>query len=53
MNLCSLIEELQRIKFVLNDIENCEDGGEMISISQSLACDIESLEDKLMEEGVE
>jgi len=53
MNYNYLISEMQRIKHMLNDMENCEDGCEMIAISQELACDIESLEDKLMEEGVE
>lgn len=41
------VTELQRIRYELQGIENCEDGVEMIDIAQRLACDIESLEGQL------
>lgn len=40
----SVIAELQRIRYVLDNMENCEDGEEMIHISQELSADIDSLE---------
>lgn len=40
----SLIVELQRIRYVLDNMENCEDAEEMIFISQELSSDIDSLE---------
>lgn len=41
------VMELQRIRYELECLENCEDGHEMIDIAQRLACDIESLEGQL------
>ncbi len=38
---------LQRIRFKLDDMENCEDGLEMIAIAQELSADIESIEQEL------
>lgn len=35
---------LQKIRYKLDDMENCEDGEEMIAISQELSADIESIE---------
>lgn len=45
----SIIAELQRIRYLLDNMENCEDGEEMIFISQELSTDIEKLEE-LVEE---
>lgn len=45
----SIIAELQRIRYVLDNMENCEDGEEMIFISQELSADIEKMEE-LVEE---
>lgn len=42
-----LVLSLQRIRFKLNDVENCEDGEEMISIAQELSADIASLEEDI------
>lgn len=44
-----VIAELQRIRYALDNMENCEDGEEMIFISQELSADIERLEE-LVEE---
>jgi len=38
---------LFRIRCKLDDIENCEDGHEMIAIAQELSADISGLEDDL------
>ena len=38
---------LQRIRFKLDDMENCEDGCEMIAIAQELSADIEVLEERI------
>lgn len=35
--------DLRRIKIELDNMENCEDGFEMIAISQELAADIDSI----------
>jgi predicted RNA-binding protein with EMAP domain len=40
----SVIAELQRIRYVLDNMENCEDGEEMIHIAQEISADVESLE---------
>lgn len=45
----SVIAELQRIRYKLEDMENCEDGEEMIFIAQELSADIEKMEE-LVEE---
>lgn len=45
----SVIAELQRIRYTLDNMENCEDGEEMIFISQELSADIEKMEE-LVEE---
>lgn len=45
----NLIQQLQSIRFKLDDMENCEDGEEMIHIAQELSSDIESIE-QLIEE---
>lgn len=45
----NLIKELQNIRYKLGDVENCEDGEEMIHIAQELSCDIETIE-QLIEE---
>lgn len=45
----SVIAELQRIRYVLDNMENCEDGEEMIFISQELSADIERLEESVEE----
>lgn len=41
----SILAELQRIRYKLDDMENCEDGEEMIFISQELSADIEKIEE--------
>lgn len=38
---------LQCIRFKLDDMENCEDGLEMIAIAQELSADIEVLEERI------
>lgn len=45
----SLIAKLQRIRYVLDNMENCEDGEEMIAISQELSSDVDSLEQVIEE----
>lgn len=45
----SVIAELQRIRYALDNMENCEDGEEMIFISQELSADIERLEESVEE----
>lgn len=45
----SVIVELQRIRYALDNMENCEDGEEMIHISQELSADIERLEESVEE----
>lgn len=40
-----LIEELDRIRFKLDDMENCEDGLEMVAIAQDLSADIDRLQE--------
>lgn len=41
----SILAELQRIRYKLDDMENCEDAEEMIFISQELSADIEKIEE--------
>lgn len=38
---------LQRIRFKLDDMENCEDGCEMIDIAQELSADILRIEEEM------
>lgn len=45
----SVIEELQKIRYKLDNIENCEDGMEMIHIAQELSSDVESIEEIIEE----
>lgn len=40
-----LLKQLQTIRYKLDDMENCEDGEEMIHICQELSTDIESIEE--------
>lgn len=42
-----LVLTLQRIRFKLDDMENLEDGMEMINIAQELSADIASLEEDI------
>lgn len=53
MNMNYLIRSLQSIQAGLDNMENCEDGHEMIAIAQELSADIGAIEDQLLEEGVE
>lgn len=39
-----VLHQLQGIRYKLDDMENCEDGEEMIHICQELSADIESIE---------
>lgn len=43
----SLIHELQKIRYKLDDMENCEDDSEMIAICQELSADIDGLEESI------
>lgn len=45
----SVIAELQRIRYVLDNMENCEDGEEMIAIAQEISADVERLEESVEE----
>lgn len=45
----SLIKDLQRIRYALDDIENCEDGEEMIHKAQELSADLHQIEEKIEE----
>ena len=47
MNTEKLIKELQRIRYCLEDMRNCEDSFEMIDISLDLASDIAAIEEEL------
>lgn len=47
MNADKLIRELQRIRYRLEDMQNCEDGCEMIAVSLDLASDIAAIEEGL------
>lgn len=53
MNVNYLVRELQSIQAGLDNMQNCEDSDEMIAIAQELSADLGSLEDQLLEEGVE
>lgn len=44
-----VVSLLQTIRYKLDDMENCEDGEEMIAISQELSADIESIEQSIEE----
>jgi hypothetical protein len=44
-----LIRQMQRIRYKLDDMENCEDGEEMIFTAQELSAGIESLEESIEE----
>lgn len=48
-----LIFALQGFRIVLDDMPNCEDSDEMVAMAQELSADIDSLESKILEEGVE
>ena len=43
----ALLGQLQAICYKLDNMENCEDGEEMIFVSQELSADIESLEEQV------
>lgn len=53
MTFDNLLDELMRIRMSLDNMEDCEDGEEMIAIAQELSSDINTLEEKIHEEGVE
>lgn len=44
-----LVRQLSHIRRVLDDMENMEDGMEMIHAAQELSADIDTLEEKVLE----
>jgi hypothetical protein len=42
-----VLQLLQKIRYKLDDMENCEDGEEMIFISQELSADVEIIEEMI------
>lgn len=45
----SLIRDLQRIRYALDEVENCEDGEEMTHVAQELSADLMQLEELIEE----
>lgn len=44
-----VISKLQKIRWTLDNMENCEDFDEAVHLCQELSCDIEGLEEKVCE----
>lgn len=44
-----IVRKLQAIRYKLEDMQNCEDGHEMIVVALDLACDLEQIEEQLGE----
>ena len=46
-NRSHIVWELQRMRFILQNMTNCEDFEEVVALCQELECDVASLEEEI------